>query len=313
VNRSDRAGTNTNATFLLPLILMIHRKQHALTGNLLALFLVDVLLEALQDLESSTDALAVRLARLEAVEGADNERFRSEAPLPKLPTYVFNPSDFSVTSNLFQKRSLCHTARLPSEMRYNGILTGKTAQEFDHFYREGMEREKADKLMSTMFDEGADIDSIESDEMKLVYTEAFRQRRCNATLNIDYPDAFYAGPNEGWKNLKILTPIEKETYKIDSPEGLIVVCLVQPNLYNKGFNGREIQVGDLKQHPLVAFRVNGQDVEALSWIDSCFILNGSQGHYWKIGSDGQYEIEARVGNNDNNEHDILQISSVILL
>jgi hypothetical protein len=69
----------------------------------------------------------------------------------------------------------------------------------------------------------------------------------------------------------------------------------------------------LKQHPLVAFRVNGQDVEALSWIDSCFILNGSQGHYWKIGSDGQYEIEARVGNNDNNEHDILQISSVILL
>jgi hypothetical protein len=139
-----------------------------------------------------------------------------------------------------------------------------------------MEREKADKLMSTMFDEGADIDSIESDEMKLVYTEAFRQRRCNATLNIDYPDAFYAGPNEGWKNLKILTPIEKETYNIDSPEGLIVVCLVQPNLYDQGFNAREIKVGDLKQHPLVSFRVNGQDVEALSWLTRALSTTGRE-------------------------------------
>jgi hypothetical protein len=78
-------------------------------------------------------------------------------------------------------------------------------------------------------------------------------------------------------------------------------------------NGREIQVGDLKQHPLVAFRVNGQDIEAMSWIDTCFILNGPQGHYWEEGGDGQYDIEARVGNTDNDDHDILQISSVILL
>jgi hypothetical protein len=49
-------------------------------------------------------------------------------------------------------------------------------------------------------------------------------------------------------------------------------------------------------------------------VDSCFIHNGSRGHYWEIGSDGQYEeIEARVGTNDNNDHDILQISSVLLL
>jgi hypothetical protein len=298
---------------LFSLCFLIYRKQHALTGNLMALFLVDILLEALQELELSTEDLAARLARLEAVEEADNERFRSEAPLPRLPTSVFNPSDFSITANLFQKRSLCHTARLPSEMRYRGILTGRTTQEFDHFYREGMEREKADKLMSTMFDEGADVDSIESEEMKLVYSEALRQTRCNATLNIDYPDSFYVGPNEGWKSLKIMTRFEKETYKIDSPEGLIIVCLVQPNLYRKGFSAREIQVGDMKKHPLVSFRVNGEAVEALSWIDSCFILNGAQGHYWEIGSDGQYEIEARVGNNDDADHDILQISSVIVL
>jgi hypothetical protein len=278
-----------------------------------ALFLVDVLLEALQELQLSAEDLAVRLARLEAVEKADNERFRSEAPLPRLPTYVFNPSDFSIAANLFQKQSLCHTARLPSEMRYRGILTGRTAQEFDHFYREGMERKKADKLMSTMFDDGADVDSIESKEMKLVYSEALRQSECNVTLNIDYPDSFYVGPNEGWKSLKILTRLERDTYKIDSPEGLIIVCLVQPNLYSIGFNGREMQVGDLKKNPLVSFRVNGHAVEALSWIDSCFILNGAQGHYWEIGSDSQYEIEARVGNNDNADHDILQISSVILL
>jgi hypothetical protein len=294
-------------------MLMIYRKQHALTGNLMALFLVDVLLEALQELELSTEDLAARLARLEAAEEANNVRFRSEAPLPRLPTSVFNPSDISITANLFQKRSLCHTARLPSEMRYRGILTNRTAQEFDHFYREGLEREKADNLMSTMFDEGADVDSIEGEEMKLVYSEALRQRRCDATLNIDYPDSFYVGPNEGWKSLKILTRLERETYKMDSPEGLIIVCLVQPNLYRQGFNAREIKVGDLKKHPLVAFRVNGQAVKALSWIDSCFILNGAQGHYWEIGSDGQYEIEARVGNNDDADHDILQISSVIVL
>jgi hypothetical protein len=66
---------------------------------------------------------------------------------------------------------------------------------------------------------GADVDSIESDEMKLVYSESFRQRRCNATLKINYPDSFYTGPNEDWKSLKILTPIERATYKIDSPKG----------------------------------------------------------------------------------------------
>jgi hypothetical protein len=120
-------------------------------------------------------------------------------------------------------------------MRYKGILTGTSAQDFDHFCREGMEGEKCRR---------ADIDSIESDEIKLVFTEAFRQRRCNDTLNIHYPDAFYASPNEGWKNLKILTPIEKETYNIDSPEGLIVVCLVQPNLYDQGFNAREIKMSE---------------------------------------------------------------------
>jgi hypothetical protein len=283
-------------------------------------------LEALRELESSTEDIAARLARLEAAEEADNVCFRSKAPLPRMPTYVFNPSDFPdvSVSDLFQQRSLCHTARLPSELRYRGILTGRTAQEFDQFYREGMERNKADKLMSEMFDEGADVASIESGEMKLVYSETLRQSRCNATLNIDYPDSVYVGPNEGWKSLKILTPLEKETYKIDSPKGLIVVCLVQPNLYKKGFNGlykkgfngREIQVGDLQQGvgvPRVTFRVNEQAVVGLSWIDSCFALKGPQGHYWEIGSDGQYEIEARVGGGDDTERDILQISSVILL
>jgi hypothetical protein len=302
---------------LIPLILIIYRKQHALTGNLMALFLVDVLLEALRELELSTEDIAARLARLDAAEEADNVRFRSEAPLPRLPkhAYDFSLLDSLDASDLFQKRSLCHTARLPSEMRYRGILTGRTAQEFDQFYREGTERDKADKLMSTMFDEGVDVDSSvdsDSDEMKLVYAEKLRQNKCNATLNIDYPDSFYVGPNEGWKSLRIMTRLEKETYKIESPKGLILVCLVQPNLYERGFEGREIQVGDLKRHPVVDFRVNGQAVVGLSWIDPCFSLNGPQGHYWEIGSDGQYEIEARVRNNDE-EHYILQISSVILL
>jgi hypothetical protein len=295
---------------------MNDRKQHALSGNLLAFFLVDVLLDALRELESSTEDIATRLARLEAAEEADNVRFRSEAPLPKIPVKFFNPLHFSdvSVSDLFQQPSLCHTARLPSEMRYRGILTGRTKEEFDQFYREGMERNKADKLMSEMFDEGADMESIESGEMKLVYSEKIRQGKCNATLNIDYPDSFYLGPNEGWKSLRILTPIEKETYNIDSPKGLIVVCLVQPNLYKTGFSGREIQVGDLKNQPLVSFRVNGHAVVGLSWIDSCFALKGPQGHYWDIGSDGQYEIEARVGEEDDDARGyILQISSVILL
>jgi hypothetical protein len=303
-----------NVTYLQNDI-MNDRKRHALSGNLLAFFLVDVLLEALRELESSTEDIATRLARLEAAEEADNVRFRSQAPLPKLPVKFFNPLHFPdvPVSDLFQQQSLCHTARLPSEMRYRGILTGKTAQEFDQFYREGMERSKADKLMSEMFEEGADMDSIDSAQMKLVYSEKIRQSKCNATLNIDYPDSFYIGPNEGWKSLRILTPIEKETYKIDSPKGLIVVCLVQPNLYKIGFNGKEIQVGELKDQPLVSFQVNGEDVVGLSWIDSCFALKGSQGHYWDIGSDGQYEIEARVGEDDNARGYILQISSVILL
>jgi hypothetical protein len=170
-----------------------------------------------------------------------------------------------------------------------------------------------------MFDEGVDVDTIESgDEMKLVYSEGLRQRRCNATLNIDYPDSLYVGPNEGWKNLNILTPTEKETYKIDSPKGLLVVRFWFSRIVTikDSMKEREMQVGDLKQHPLVAFPSSertGCRGTVLAWIDSCFVLNGPQGHYWERGSDGHYEIEARVGSNDIADHDILQISSLILL
>lgn len=299
-------------------------KQQALTGHLVALFLVQQLEQAVQGLLTKFEDVGDQpgvlttavLAELQSAQDADDSRVRREAKIPAVPKELFHPSDYPDVkpADLFQRTALCHTARLPSEMRYRGILTDKTADDFDHFYREGMEREKADKLMANMFEDTTG--AVDDANMKLVYTETLRQKHCNVTLNRDYPDCFYVGPNEGWKSLVIPSDKEREAYRIEKLRGLIIVCLVKPNLYDRGFNGQEIKAGDLHTRfgdHSVRFRVNGLPVQGITVLETCSMLKGDNGHYWEPGPTGRYEIEAMIGDQDETQRNILQISSVILM
>jgi hypothetical protein len=103
------------------------------------------------------------------------------------------------------------------------------------------------------------------------------------------------GSNEGWKRLQIPTQLEKETDKIDSPKGLVLVCLAgSKSLHERiqrwidpSWRIEETASGHLSS-------VNGRAMMGLAWKDSYLALNRPQGHYWEMGGD-EYETETRVG------------------
>lgn len=283
------------------------RKMHALWGNTFALFLSELLMEAISELSSVTKSNRTAvLNQLQSEEEADFERFLQTATAGDSTDYDMVPKESELltganASVFFTESSVCHTARLPSQERYLGILT-ETSESGISGYFKGIPLEQARNLSS-------DVNS--EVPMPLVWDESERQT-CEVELNRDYKDFFYASSKMGWTYLTVPNKAEKRAYMKESQKlkGLLVVCL-EPCAWG------ECEKGDMRKDALldgrVLMQVNRSPVTmATDVVEDCMVLRGTQGHYWQPNDAGQYVLKARVVGNGT-EFASLRISSLILL
>jgi hypothetical protein len=264
------------------------RKVHALSGNLLGIWLTNVVEDALKELAAERPDPAL-LDQLRAFEVADRKVFMSR----ELPMNILRglqiPSD--VDPEMFYRGpNICHTARLPAETRHLGILTESSLVGEDTFDK-GIEIATANKNIT------------EDKSMPLVYEKGHRQS-CPIPINKDYKDFFYVAETHGWSQLTLPNNAEIKAYGTSEPlRGVIAVCFA---LCNWG----KCPADDIQnnQFDMAEMQVNGVNVTTLTGFDRCSFLKHVDGHVWKPNSDGRFQIRAKV----NKVKGFIRFSSIVI-
>ncbi len=272
-------------------------KAHALTGNAIALFLMEALVDAATELSSKSEDPRHLLAELQAEEDVEHNRFITSM-LPLSVLTQLNEKIFDEVSSLvvYKGPALCHTALLPAETRFLGYLTESEKIGFTEFDR-GLTRKQVDSNPSAQKD---------ASPMRLVYEKDKRQE-CPVALNVDYKDYFFTSNTDGWTTLTIPNDAEVKAYRYTSTnvKGIIMVCFTGCDWGRcpaGSINANEINEGKGE------LELNGVPVKSLDKFDTCSLLRGGDGLTWKPNSEGRYVLRARAGPNS-----FIRISSVVIL
>lgn len=288
-------------------------KDQALVGHGLGLFLMDALLSTLQDLTKYDDAATEEL--LSQLEKEDKDLhasfIRAEIPKPyrnllkALNELTFTEGESKIDFSLFFKgKSICHTARLPSQTRYRGILTdtdmvGEAAPVGEETYYLGFDKARESNK------------ATENNELRLVY-DMYRERedKCRGIIvKPDYPDSFYTNSLDGWTKLTFPNEAEKKAYGYDPAhyEGIFIVHgkVCDWGKCPKGFLLPEEDHAEKNWE----MKINNQYVTTVKNIgNGSVILGGENGFRFTANSNAQYEIEIKV----NKENHYFQLFDFVL-
>jgi hypothetical protein len=223
----------------------LNRKMQALDGNLMTLFLMEVIDDAIQHIEShgESEDPALLLRQLQEQEDAEYQIFLNSGP-PLLGRYLFSkdapiPTDVSVET-IYRGPNICHTARLPSQTRYLGILTNKYNQsdngETAMIHPYNFDKDASSQTEPYNYDIGlAATDAASTPnpdgEMRLVYA-AHERHRCAPLVYNDYKDWFMAqgadDPQQASSKLVLPNAAEKAAYMTQPQQeplkGIIALC-----------------------------------------------------------------------------------------
>jgi hypothetical protein len=258
-----------------------NRKSHAMYGNFLSFFLIEILDDALQAISKDGSDPKALLDNLKGQEDEDYKKFTESS----LPTKYFdkdlNSMDDIPNDVIYRKPNLCHTARLPAEIRYQGILTESEIKGGYEKYDEGFElgavkakTNDPDKPMPLVWDAGA-----------------YKGRCTKYRVQIDYQNFFLAN-SYGESKLVLPNPSEKAAYGTDEPlHGFILTCLASCGW---GCPKDTLRMDDLNQGGNFTMTVNGVAVQSFSPFEDCAFLKHTDGHKWTPNSNGQFEISAKT-------------------
>jgi len=278
-------------------------KGHALYGHSLSLFLTEALLGALRDLSKllEVEDRTLLLSRLRQEDIELHNNFLN-AELPDLHKELLNlkfvnPSDNEpiIDNALFFKGpSMCHTAYLPSQTRYLGILTdtnqvGGPAPFGEEAYFMGIEKEEALKTPP------------KNNQISLVYDINSRERKCEfpVTIKQDFEDAFLVNDNDSWAEITFPNNAEKRFYRYNPNDyqGILMLhsksckkCTNILNMTNLNDNAWEMKVN--RQDVKEIIRVGG-------WGFAWFIVKGANGFHFEPDTNGQYTIEIKVNKKEH--------------
>lgn len=276
-------------------------KWHAMEGNVYALFMADVLADALGLLIAHQSDLPALRDEIVAREQATYEKIASNSKWPGwLDDLVreridVSESPFNVTQ-LVRANNLCHTARLPSEIRYRGILTENPNRtgfdyDYDRAHRDGFPMDPEEVANTT--------------QMSLVISQGDRQD-CKELLNIDYKDYFVAGVGNVWHEITLPNDSEIQEYGLQDLEGIIAICFrvcdwgqCPDAVYRyEAIDGREAD--EQRNWKAVepgqgALEVNGVAVNHTSaWYKDCRFLHHANGTKFEANANGKWTIRARM-------------------
>uniref|UniRef100_A0A7S3DMP1 Uncharacterized protein n=1 Tax=Entomoneis paludosa TaxID=265537 RepID=A0A7S3DMP1_9STRA len=255
-------------------------KWHALYGNILSLFLIEILDDALQAIKADGSEPKNLFDKLKAQENEEYQRFLSST----LPT-KFLDADLAKIEDIpsdviYKKSNLCHTARLPADIRYQGILT-----------------ESDIKGGYDNFDTGTALVQARSqlnEKMPVVRDTNLYQLSCTKyKLEIDYQNFFLAN-SKGDTKLVLPNDAEKDFYHIDEPlHGFVAMCLATCGWHcpKDTITWEQIRAPD----GFLTVSLNGVKVQNFTrFSDDCAFLEHADGHKWTPNSKGKIEFQSKT-------------------
>jgi len=276
-------------------------KSQAVMGNSMALFLVELLEDALKELAAyPTKDLMALLKALQASEDADYEKYLTSPIDPNLYDITIGEGkhegfDFTL---LTKGDMFCHTARLPAEIRHKGILTEsiKTGS-FD---------------IGTPFNVALEAPNASSSMMRLVYDPNEQTDWCLIVVLMDFKYFFMVSGAEGWQSLTLPNNAELKEYGKGQEKVYLQVYVAICFRVCEG----KCPENTLQPVPFLEGKfeltVNGKSVERLSNFADCKVLHSQEsGYTWQPNADGQFEVAARVAGNSTLE-DYVGFSAIIV-
>ena len=260
----------------------------------MTLFLIEIINDALQMIKEKGSDPQVLLGNLKAEEDlAYHPILSRNVSHIRFPGSLKDISDIP-NDIIYWNPNYCHTARVPSELRYMGLLTESNQTrdndlDYDHYDHGHMIKE---------------IRQTENAKMELGWDPSLYQGRCkNYTVQIDYQDFFMVNGN-AWSTLTLPNEAESAYYNRvanslpdSKPEtmGFIALCLAscgwgcpKDSVTMKG------HLTNTTAAPKVSMTVNGKAVTQFTRFSDCAFLKHEGGHQWTSNIEGRYEISAKT-------------------
>jgi hypothetical protein len=211
--------------------------------------------------------------------------------------------DFSL---FFKGKSFCHTARLPSRIRYLGYLTdtdkvGGPGPFEKREYDIGIEKKEA-------------TDNYDFVTMPLVWeSEKLDLPSCPVTVNPDKKDFFFSKGGH-WNELLIPNKAEKKVYLNNGDDVNLLEGFVFP--FFKGCDWGNCPDGFLQHKDLHdgkwEMKINGESVTQFVPVhggdQGSYICKHAKGHTFPPDPDGNFKIEIRV----KEETGYIELSSIAI-
>ncbi|KAG7342227.1 hypothetical protein IV203_007319 [Nitzschia inconspicua] len=295
-------------------------KLHALWGHSMALYLMQTLISAVDDLVSlESESDEALLSRLEAEENRHYDQLLKKDPLneelrqnfdtkvgynfDKLPP-LDPPVDWYAL--FLTGKSICHTVRLPSEIRYKGFLTNSKKTGGPSVYGE------------ETFDMGLEVEEAKADEnpetikdLQLVWdaNHPQRKRQCPLVIAPDSKDYYFTQHGDGWRNFVIPNAATRAAYDYNPNvmKGIVIFVLFGCDWGN--CPEYMLTAKDLCDGKKLDIKINNIPVTNLTDIGNGAILAVHEnGITFPQGSTGGYNLEFHV----NEPKYYTKLSSVIV-
>jgi hypothetical protein len=170
--------------------------------------MMEVIHDALQEIETKGSDPNALLVELQKQEDADYKQFR-EAELPDFAREALPLVEDVPGELLFKEPNMCHTARLPAQTRFKGILT------------------ESDKTGIESYDKGTPLNDVVATQnpggkMRLTYDPNVRYE-CAAEQ--DFKDYYHIDQKHGVSTISLPNAREKAEYGTGTPlRGIISIC-----------------------------------------------------------------------------------------
>ena len=274
-------------------------KYHGRVGHMNGFFLIQVLQRALATIEeslksssgNSANHIDAMIQKYEQEQQEIYQSFRKETLPPMLVDMVKQIHADLDPEVILRQPNFCHTARLPADIRYKGLLTesrvvSETGSSDDEIGDQPMD--------GSSFDEGipkVEADSVEnlSNTIRLVYDS---KQQCEYPVELDFKDYFYVSDmDQGPKTLVLPNAMEKAYYQTGKFHGYIMACnVVCP--WGKCPGGLLDIESLAPEDGLIT--INGVAVTGTSKFQEClFLMNEKNGLKWDSASEYKVSVERR--------------------
>lgn len=312
-------------------------KEHGTIGRYLSLFLLQNLQEAISELDPDSEIYTNRGMReketrkledmedmedMEEVKPSISQEFldfllesetiyKRNFLLSPLPDDIGEGETIGAsTFSFFQReKAICHNAQLPSQARYDGLVTNsnkKGKYQFSGLY--------------SNYDEGYEVERLKqlpiSQDLRPLKVGYFKEERqnCDTPLQIDFKDAFYVDGKFFWTGDIVPNEASKRAFLSDEDsvgrKGLVMMCNRKCDWGQCATNF--LQISDVNKNMTIA--VNDVAVTGTALFDDhCFVLSNKYGYFFPPNSNpdlkGQYEIKIKVDPGPG----YLHLSSIIIV